>query len=174
MDTSWVLNLLNHNGNTISAINSFRIFTVYFLNLVSVRLQRSVSLFAPSREFSCSFNWEWSSIASPEVTGATGGDYSQTLNGGGLCPPLESEMAVMVCPHCLPIDCTRGAQPCRQRKIFLWKSHPSFSHPPQQWRLASPVGPGLLLCSFSCGAPLSNLSGCLHTANPSVLPKTDF
>ena len=26
---------------------------------MSVRFQRSVSLFPPSGEFSCSFNWEW-------------------------------------------------------------------------------------------------------------------
>ena len=29
------------------------------MNSVSVRLQRSLSLFAPSGEFSCSFIWEW-------------------------------------------------------------------------------------------------------------------
>ena len=43
----------------IYVLNSFSIFTTSLLNLVSVRLQRSVSLFAPSVEFSCSFNWEW-------------------------------------------------------------------------------------------------------------------
>ena len=49
----------------MAAINSFifaqflRYFHYLFLNSVSVRLQRSVSLFSPSGEFSCSFNWEW-------------------------------------------------------------------------------------------------------------------
>ena len=42
----------------ISILNSFSYFHC-FLNSVSVRLQRSVSLFTPSGEFSYSFNWEW-------------------------------------------------------------------------------------------------------------------
>ena len=42
-----------------AVLNSFSIFITSFLNLVSVRLQRSVSLFAHSWEFSCSFNWDW-------------------------------------------------------------------------------------------------------------------
>ena len=32
--------------------------TISFLNSVSLRLQRAVSLFPPLSEFSCSFNWE--------------------------------------------------------------------------------------------------------------------
>ena len=50
----------------ISALNSFifilysfSIFTISLLNSVSIGLQRSVSLFVASGEFSCSFNWEW-------------------------------------------------------------------------------------------------------------------
>ena len=38
-------------------ICTFSIFIISFLNLVSVRLQ--IPLFAPSREFFCSFNGEW-------------------------------------------------------------------------------------------------------------------
>ena len=41
-----------------TSLNSFSIFTISFVNSVSVRLQRSISLFAPLGEF-CSFNWEW-------------------------------------------------------------------------------------------------------------------
>ena len=39
------------------------------------------------------------SVATPEVTGATGGACSQTASGGGPHPLLESEMVVAVCPH---------------------------------------------------------------------------
>ena len=41
------------------SLNFFSIFLISLLNSVSVRLQRSVSLFAATCEFSCSFNWEW-------------------------------------------------------------------------------------------------------------------
>ena len=41
----------------IFTLNSFSIFTTSLWNSVSVRLQRSVSLFSASCEF-CSFNWE--------------------------------------------------------------------------------------------------------------------
>ena len=40
------------------------------------------------------------------------------------------------------------------RKIFLWQSYPSSFCPTLQWCLASLVGPGLFLCSLSCGIPL--------------------
>ena len=42
-----------------------------------------------------------SSVLSPDVTGAAGSSYSWTPSGGGPCPSLESEMAVVVSP-CLP------------------------------------------------------------------------
>ena len=65
---------------------------------------------------------------------------------------------------------------CAPRKILLWWSHTSSLCPPQQSCLASPVGPGLLMLSLSSGALLSSPwlpspSGCLHTANPSPLPR---
>ena len=41
------------------ALHSFSIFTISFLNLVSLRQHSSVSLFASSGEFSCSFMREW-------------------------------------------------------------------------------------------------------------------
>ena len=41
----------------IFTLYSFSVFTLYLLNSVSIRLQRSVSLFAASGEF-YSFNWE--------------------------------------------------------------------------------------------------------------------
>ena len=49
----------------------------------------------------------WCSLAMPscvltsEVTGATGRACSQTPTDSGACPPLESEMTVVVFPHCL-------------------------------------------------------------------------
>ena len=43
----------------VFTLNSFIVFPISLLNLVSVRLQRSVSLFGASGEFSCYFNWEW-------------------------------------------------------------------------------------------------------------------
>ena len=46
-------------NSLIFSLNSSSIFTTYPLNSVSVRLQRSVLLFAASGEFFCSFNWEW-------------------------------------------------------------------------------------------------------------------
>ena len=58
---------------------------------------------------------------------------------------------------------------------------PFFSHPPQQWCLAFPAGPVLLLGSPGCGILLPSLwhiapspSGCLHTANPSPFHGTDL
>ena len=55
---------------------------------------------------------------------------------------------------------------------------PFCSCPPQQWRLAFPVGPGLYLNSLSCGplpsSPRWTPSGCLFTADPSRLPRIDF
>ena len=47
-----------HNS-FISILYSFRTFTIAFLKFVSVILQGSISLFPPSKEFCCSFNWEW-------------------------------------------------------------------------------------------------------------------
>ena len=56
---------------------------------------------------------------------------------------------------CPPKSCPATPEPAyAQRKIFLWQSYSSFSHLPQQWHLASPEGPGLLLGSPICGAPL--------------------
>ena len=43
----------------IAFLNSFSIFITYFLPSGSGRLERSVSLFVLSGDFSCSFNWEW-------------------------------------------------------------------------------------------------------------------
>ena len=43
----------------IFSLNSLSILTISLLNSMSVRMQNSVSLFAASCEFSCSFNWEW-------------------------------------------------------------------------------------------------------------------
>ena len=38
-----------------------------------------------------------SSVVTSEVIGATSGTCSLTPNGGGLCPPLESEITAVVC-----------------------------------------------------------------------------
>ena len=61
--------------------------------------------------------------------------------------------------------------------------------PPQHWHLVSPVGPDLLPGSLCCGFPLPSPwlivpstqdalllspSGCLHIANPSLLPETNL
>ena len=54
-----ILFLCHLDPSSIFTLNSFSILTVFFLNSVSIRLQRSVSLFAPSGEFSFFFNWEW-------------------------------------------------------------------------------------------------------------------
>ena len=81
------------------------------------------------------------------------------------------------CPttHSLPKRCPIAQEPaCAQRKIFLRWSHSSSSHTPQQWHLAPPSVPGLLLGSLSCGIPLPSPSGFLPTANPSLLPRTDL
>ena len=40
-----------------------------------------------------------SAVTTPEVTGATGAACSWTSTGGMPGPPLESEMAVVVCLH---------------------------------------------------------------------------
>ena len=42
-----------------------------------------------------------------EMIGATSGVCSQTPSGGGLCPPLESEITVVVCPP-PPVDHARS------------------------------------------------------------------
>ena len=83
-----------------------------------------------------------------------------------------------------PIACARGALPsesphvCREIPMAVCSSS---SHPPQQWHLASPAGPDLLLGSLTCGirSPahgtlVPSPSSCLHTVNPSPLPRTEF
>ena len=80
--------------------------------------------------------------------------------GRFLHPPQESKMAVAVCTHPWSFHKrypTTWEPAGMQRKKFLRQSCPSFSHPSQQWCLASPMGPGLLLHLLSCGAPFSSL-----------------
>ena len=59
--------------------------------------------------------------------------------------------------------------------------HPSSSCPPQQWHLASSVGPDLswltsavVLCFPACDAPLPSPSSSLHTSKPIPLKGTEF
>ena len=61
-----------------------------------------------------------------------------------------------------------------QRTVFLQWSPPPSSHPPQQWHLVSPAGPGLLPRSLSCGVLLPGPSGCLLTANSGPLSGNDL
>ena len=42
-----------------------------------------------------------SSVPNSELTGAAGGACSWTPSGGRSGPPLEHEMTVVACPHCL-------------------------------------------------------------------------
>ena len=72
------------------------------------------------------------------------------------------------------------------RKDIPMAVHLSSSHPSQQWCLASPMGPDLLLGSLSLGVLLPSLwhlalqlwlpspSACRHTVNPSPLPGDDL
>ena len=98
--------------------------------------------------------------------------------------PLKDQEA----SHCLqpapepphPLACAHSCA-----GSFLWLSAP---HPLQQWCCASPLGPGLLLGSLCCDAPLLSpwhttpasgalllsSSGCPHTASPSPLPGVDL
>ena len=67
---------------------------------------------------------------------------------------------------------------CAEKDIPM-SVYPSSSCLPQQWPLTSSVGPGLLSWSLDCGTLLPRPwhtipSGCLHTANPSPLPRTDL
>ena len=101
-------------------------------------------------------------------------------SGGRPCPSLESKTAVAVCTYlclCSLHKRSSAAQEpiCVQRKMFLWWSCPSSSHSPQQWHLASPMGPGLLLNTLGCGviahgAPLPrSLRLCPHSQPQSSL-----
>ena len=77
--------------------------------------------------------------------------------------------------------CPTAQEPTHeQRKIFLRQSHPCSSHPPLQWHLAPPAGPGLLpipstlvLPSPTSGTLLPSCLDCLHTGNPSPFHGTD-
>ena len=74
--------------------------------------------------------------------------------------PQESKVAAAVCAHPRSL-CKRlptAQEPAyQQRKMFLWRSCPFSSCPPQQWHFASPVCPGLLPHLLSCGTPLPSL-----------------
>ena len=60
---------------------------------------------------------------------------------------------------------------CTEKDILM-AVMPLFLSPPQQFCLASPVGPDLLPYSLSCGTLLPSPSGCLHIANPGPLHAT--
>ena len=118
------------------------------------------------------------SVLMPEITGAAGGACSKNPRGGRPCSPLESEMSVVVyahtrgalrsvahtrgCPVALSPHMRQlaGCSPCQRcpatenlhvhRKYIPTVVYPSSSHPPQQWCLASPAGPGLLPNPLSC------------------------
>ena len=113
--------------------------------------------------------------AQPPIA-CTRGTQSPAAQASGLLPPIA---------------CARGAPPSGSPHVLRERDSyggpPSSSRPPQQRRLASPAGPAptfpLLWCSapqpvahhsLACGAPLPSPSGCLHTASPSPLPRTDL
>ena len=83
-------------------------------------------------------------------------------------------VVICICPCSQCSRCTTIWEPdLIQKKMFLQWSHPSSSHPPQQWCLVSPVGPGPLPhCTPQPQAHCSPApSSCFHIANPSTLPK---
>ena len=89
------------------------------------------------------------------------------------------------------VACARSAppseSPCIHREIPMSVCS-SSPHLPQQWWLASPEGPDLLLVPSAvaftprsiayhtpvCGTLLPSSSGCLPTPNPSSFPGTDL
>ena len=77
------------------------------------------------------------------------------------------------------VPCPLSVCTCTGEDILM-AAHLSSSPLPQQWHLASPVGPDLfpvpsavLLSSPAHGTPVPSPSGCLHKVNPSFLPETD-
>ena len=62
-----------------------------------------------------------------------------------------------------PIACARGSPP--SESLYIHREipmavHLSSSHPPQQWHLASPVGPDLLLGSLGYGILPPSMAQC--------------
>ena len=131
-----------------------------------------------------------SSVPTLEVTGSVGSGCSWTPSGGGLCPPLGSELTMMVCPL-PPLDHRRGAPSClahaggtathslykrhlaahspalqvsapAQRKIFLWQS----ALPP----LALPNNGALLLLKAHTSSLVSSAMALCSPTLDAVLP----
>lgn len=84
-----------------------------------------------------------------------------------------------------PIACTRGALPSKSphvhRRILLWWPAPpplALSHNSTLTLLwaqtSSQVPLAVVFCSPAHGTPLPSPLGCLHTTNPSLLPKNDL
>ena len=94
-----------------------------------------------------------------------------------LSPPKRHPAA-----HSLHKRCPAAGEPeSALRKIFLWWSAlPPLALPNSGallflWAQASSHAPSaVVFCSLAHGAPLPSPSGCLYTAKPSLLPRTDL